>query len=134
MPKAKLLTHPRKLDVEATIDACLANASRLMDDAMVLEFQERGGGRLAICVLAQEEYAKAFLLYMVREALLSWDTDLLRIMRSHACKHLLAIVMEYVSPDWETIGELQDKLKAEYDLGAVSRLALAALSIFSILR
>src|SRR5260370_2830862 len=117
MPKAKLLRRRRKLDVEGRIDACLANASGLMDDAMILELQGRGGGRLAICVLAQEEYAKAFLLYMVREELLPWDTDLLRIMRSHACKHLLAIVMEYVSPDWETIEELQDKLKAEYDLG-----------------
>src|SRR5260370_38739351 len=103
MPKAKLLTHPRKLDVEATIDACLANASRLMDDAMILEFQERGGGRLAICVLAQEENAKAFLLYMVREELLPWDTDLLRIMRSNACKHLLTIVMETVMPHSEPI-------------------------------
>lgn len=77
MRKAKPLKPPRKSDVEATIDACLANASRLMDDALMLEFQERGGGRLAICMLAQEEYAKAFLLYMVREELLPWDTDLL---------------------------------------------------------
>lgn len=117
MRKPNLLKPPRKSDVEATIDACLANASRLMDDALMLEFQERGGGRLAICMLAQEEYAKAFLLYMVREELLPWDTDLLRILRSHACKHLLAIIMEYVSPDWEIIEELQAKLRAEYDLG-----------------
>lgn len=32
MRKAKLLKPPRKSDVEATINACLANASRLMDE------------------------------------------------------------------------------------------------------
>jgi hypothetical protein len=92
------------------------DADRLMDDAVQLEFQERGGARLAICMLAQEEYAKAFLLYMVREELLPWDTELLRAIRNHACKHLVAIVMEYVDPQWETIEELDAIIKAEFDL------------------
>ena len=56
----------RKEDVQASIDACIDNAGRLMDDALMLEFQEEGGTRLAICMLAQEEYAKAFLLYIGR--------------------------------------------------------------------
>jgi hypothetical protein len=71
---------PRKEDVQKSIAACLDNADRLMDDALQLEFQERGGTRLAICMLAQEEYAKAFLLYLAREELLPWDADLLRVM------------------------------------------------------
>ena len=112
----KLLRSPRKEVVDASIDACLANAERLMDDALQLEFQERGGMRLAICVLAQEEYAKAFLLYMVREELVPWDSDLLRVMKNHACKHLVAIVMEYVAPEWETVDELQAILRAEFEL------------------
>jgi AbiV family abortive infection protein len=90
---------PRKEDVQKSIDACLDNADRLMDDALQLEFQERGGTRLAICMLAQEEYAKAFLLYLAREELLPWDADLLRVMRNHECKHLLAIVTEYIDPE-----------------------------------
>lgn len=92
------------------------NGDRLMDDALQLEFQEEGGTRLAIAMLAQEEYAKAFMLYMVREELVPWDSDLLRVMRNHACKHLLAIIMEYVSPEWETVEELRAILNAEYDL------------------
>jgi AbiV family abortive infection protein len=102
--------------VQASIDACLTNADRLMEDALQLEFQERGGARLAICMLAQEEYAKAFLLYMVREDLVPWDFDLLRVIRNHACKHLIAIVMEYVDPQWETMEELEKIIKAEFDL------------------
>jgi AbiV family abortive infection protein len=116
MQNAKLFTPPRKEDVQASIDECLANASRLMDDALQLEFQERGGARLAICMLAQEEYAKAFLPYMVREELVPWDSDLLRVIRNHTCKHLVAIVMEYIDPEWTTLDELEAIINAEYDL------------------
>jgi AbiV family abortive infection protein len=108
---------PRKEDVQKSIDACINNADRLMDDALQLEFQERGGTRLAICMLAQEEYAKAFLLYLAREELLPWDADLLRVMRNHECKHLLAIVIEYIDPEWDTLDELQAIIRGEYDLG-----------------
>ena len=97
MPISKLPRPRRREDVQASIDACLANAERLMDDALQLEFQQRGGTRLAICMLAQEEYAKAFLLYMVREELVPWDTDLSRVIRNRACKRLVAIVMAATS-------------------------------------
>jgi len=116
MPISKLSRPPRKEDVQASIDACLANAKRLMDDALQLEFQKRGGARLTICMLAQEECAKAFLLYMVREGLVPWDSNLLRVIRNHACKHLVAIIMEYIDPEWETMDELRDIIAAEYDL------------------
>jgi AbiV family abortive infection protein len=92
------------------------NAERLLDDAMQLEFREHGGTRLAICMLAQEEYAKAFLLYLVQEELVPWDSDLLRAIRNHACKHLAAIVMEYIEPEWTTIDEFRMITRAEYDL------------------
>jgi AbiV family abortive infection protein len=113
---SELLKPPRRVDVQASIQACLENAERLMDDAVQLEYHERGGARLAICMLAQEEYAKAFLLYMVREALVPWDTDLLRVIRNHACKHLVAIVMEYIDPEWNTLEELQKIIDIESDL------------------
>lgn len=112
----KQFDSPRQKDIAASIEACLANGDRLMDEALQLEFQEEGGTRLAISMLAQEEYAKAFTFYMAREELVPWDTDLLRVMRNHACKHLLAIVMEYLSPEWETVDELRAILNAEYGL------------------
>jgi len=114
--RAHLFDTPRRKDIATSIEACLANGDRLMDDALQLEFQEEGGTRLTISMLAQEEYAKAFMLYMVRENLVPWDSDLLRVMRNHACKHLLAMVMEYLSPEWETVDELRVILSAEYDL------------------
>ena len=91
MPVSKLFLPPRKEDVQASIDACLANVERLLDDASWLESQALGGTRAAICMLAQEEAAKAFLLYLVREEFVPWDSDLLRVIRNHACKHLVAM-------------------------------------------
>ena len=114
MQKAKLLTPPRREDVNASIDACLTNAERLMGDAQALEYQELGGTRLAISILAQEEYAKAFLLYMVREEFLPWESRLLSVIRNHSCKHLLAVVMEWIAPEWDTTEELEAILDAEY--------------------
>ncbi len=111
-----LLKAPRTKDVQASIEACLANADQLMEDAQALEFRGPGGTRLALCMLAQEEYAKAFILYMVREGVVPWDTDLLRVIRIHSCKHLVAIVMEYIDPQWETLEELRGIIDSEYDL------------------
>ncbi len=130
MPRPMLYATPRKQDVQASIDACLANGDRLMDDAIQLEFREEGGTRLAICMLAQEEYAKAFLLYLVREELVPWDADLWRVMRNHTCKHLIAVILEYIDPKWETVEELQAIIRAEYDLnGAFPPRVRTALNI-----
>lgn len=116
MPTGQLFQKPRTEDVQASIDACLDNGSRLLNDAVQLEFQEQGGTRFMICVLAQEEYAKAFLLYLVREEIVPWDSDLLRVMKNHACKHLVAILMEYIDPQWDTSEELAEIYRLEYDL------------------
>jgi AbiV family abortive infection protein len=121
---------PRREDVQASIEACLKNAGRLLDDALWLEFEKLGGTRFMISVLAQEEYAKAFLLYCVREQIIPWDGDLRRVIRDHACKHLVAIVMEYIDPEWETIEELRAIINAEYDLnGAFPPRVSSALNI-----
>jgi AbiV family abortive infection protein len=112
------------------MEACLENAGRLLDDAVHLEFEELGATRLTLSVLAQEEYAKAFLLYCVREEIIPWDDNLRRVMRNHACKHLAAIAMEYIDPEWETIEELRAIIAAEYDLnGAFPPRVSSALNI-----
>jgi AbiV family abortive infection protein len=130
MPTHDPYKPPRKEDVQAAIDACLDNGARLLDDALQLEFQEKGGTRFMISILAQEEYAKAFLLYWVREEIIPWDDGLRRVLRNHACKHLVAITMEYLDPEWETIEELRAIINAEYDLeGAFPPRVSSALNI-----
>lgn len=125
-----LLKTPRAADIQASIDACLANGRRLLDDALVLEFQENGGARFLLCIVAQEEYAKAFLLYLAREEIIPWDSNLHRILRSHSCKHLVGIVMEYIDPQWDTLDELKKIYEDEYALeGRLPRPVSSALNI-----
>jgi len=130
MREAAPLLQPRADDIQASIDACIANGDRLLDDALQLEFQEPASTRLMVSMLAQEEFAKAFLLFLVKQEIIPWDGDLLRAMNNHSCKHLVAIVMEYVDPQWETIEELRSILDAEFALdGAFPKPVSSALNI-----
>lgn len=89
MREAVPLPQPRTDDIQASIDACIANGDRLLDDALLLEFQEPASTRLMVSILAQEEFAKAFLLFLVKQEIIPWDSDLLRVMKIHSCKHLV---------------------------------------------
>jgi AbiV family abortive infection protein len=122
--------QPISADIQASIEACLANGERLIADAMALEFQEPASTRLVVSMLAQEEFAKAFLLFLVKQEIIPWDSELLRAMNNHSCKHLVAIVMEYLDPQWETLDELTTMLDAEYALdGAFPKPVSSALNI-----
>ena len=50
-------------------------------------------------VIAQEEFAKGFLLGLVVRGVIPWDHRLLRAARAHVCKKLLCVVMDYLAPD-----------------------------------
>ncbi len=81
-------------------------------------------------MLAQEEFAKAFVLYLVREDILPWCRETLRITKSHECKHLVAIVMDYLDPQWSSLEELQKIYDDEYALdGAFPKHVSSALNI-----
>ena len=47
-------------------------------------------------MLAQEEFAKAFVLALVRDGLLPWTEEVRRSLRVHECKHLVTIIMEWL--------------------------------------
>jgi AbiV family abortive infection protein len=124
------LKQPNRFDIQASIEACLANGQRLLTDALQLEFQEPASTRLMVSMLAQEEFAKAFLLFLVKQQIIPWNRELLRAMNSHSCKHLVAIVMEYLDPQWETLDELRSMLAAEFALdGAFPKPVSSALNI-----
>jgi AbiV family abortive infection protein len=122
--------QPDPNDIQTSIEACLANGKRLLDDALLLEFQEPASTRLMVSMLAQEEFAKAFLLFLVKQEIIPWDSELLRVMNNHACKHLVAIVIEYLDPQWDTVDELRSILDAEFALdGAFPKAVSSALNI-----
>lgn len=82
-----------------TIRACLDNGERLLSDALMLEFSEPPATAFAIVIIAQEEFAKAFLLTLVCKGVIPWNKFIRRATRDHTCKQLLIMIMDYLNPD-----------------------------------
>jgi AbiV family abortive infection protein len=89
-PKAEILSE--------SMSACMANGRKLLEDAKLLFGWDRFSTALALSVLAQEEFAKAFLLQLVVDDALPWLPEVQRSMARHQCKHLLAIILEWLPP------------------------------------
>ena len=133
MAKVDRQTPPNHSALTSSIEACVANAERLLDDTMMLEFQKPLASRLVLSMLAQEEFAKAFLLFLVREQVIAWSPYLLRAMNDHACKQLIGTVIEYLSPRWdESYEEMVQRIRKEVAQG--SNLPLLVADAISILR
>ena len=95
-----------------SVTACIENGGKLLEDAQLLFERDRFSTAFALSILAQEEFAKAFLLQLVVDGALPWIPEVQRSMVRHQCKHLLALVMEWLPPfDWE-------RFKAQYKLNA----------------
>ena len=115
----------------SSIEACIANGDRLLDDAMMLECQEPPASRLALAMLAQEEYAKGFVLFLVRESVIDWSPPLLRAMNDHTCKQLVGVMIECIYPCRdESYEEAVQRIREEVARGELIPLTVAdAISI-----
>lgn len=71
----------------------LENARRLFEDAKILEEWDRFQTSYALCILAQEEYGKAFLAYLAARNAIPLGKQLERALRSHECKQLAALLL-----------------------------------------
>jgi AbiV family abortive infection protein len=101
-------------DFSRTSGACFENGKKLLEDAKLLFDWERFPTALALSILAQEEFAKSFLLDLVVEGALPWLPEVQRSMARHECKHLIAVAMEWIpSVDSELFRE-QWKRKFEW--------------------
>jgi AbiV family abortive infection protein len=89
-----------------SISACIENGKQLLGDAKLLLDWDRYSTALALSVLAQEEFAKAFLLQLVADGALPWTWEVRQSMARHQSKHLFAIVMEWLPPfDFDRLEE-----------------------------
>lgn len=77
--------------------ACVENGQRLHQDAEWLG-TDRSATAVALCILAQEEFAKAFLLHLVWEGIIPWTAKVRESLRSHRHKQLMGLIMEWLSP------------------------------------
>lgn len=79
-----------------SLAVCNENGKKLLEDAKTMLDWDRFSTALALAVLAQEEFAKSFLLQLVADEALPWVPEVQRSMARHQSKHLLAIVMEWL--------------------------------------
>src|SRR5579863_4969588 len=108
------MQSPKAETLSKSITASIKNGKKLLEDAKLLFDCERFPTAFALSVLAQEEFAKAFLLQLVADGALPWLPQVQRSMVRHECKHLLALVMEWIGPlDWTEVME-QDKRSSEH--------------------
>lgn len=108
------MAQPTSEILQNTIKITADNGRRLLEDASFLLEWDRFSTALALAILAQEEFAKAFLLQLVDDGALPWAREVQRSMARHECKHLLALVMEWL-PSWDSPGVLeQPKRRSEW--------------------
>lgn len=101
-----------KVDFIETAKACLANGDRLLFDAEMLDLIPTS---LALAILAEEEFAKGFLLVLVGKGVLPWNSAIWRAARDHSCKHLLSILMDYSDPDIEEAMRSHDRFMVRHE-------------------
>jgi AbiV family abortive infection protein len=74
------------------------NGKRLKEDAELLLELGRAPTALALAVLAQEEFAKAFLLILVNRNVIPWTKEFRKALRNHESKHLIGVMIEWLGP------------------------------------
>jgi AbiV family abortive infection protein len=109
--------------------ACLKNGRRLLDDAEFLEFNEPPTTAYFLSVIAQEEFAKAFLLALVVRNIIPWDRRLLRVARDHTCKQLLFLVMDYLNPDIDEFLERSNAVVLRHEIRSLPAKVADAINI-----
>ncbi len=80
---------------------CCDNGQRLLGEAQLLEFEKPPSTRFFLSMIAQEEAAKAFILYLVAIEAVAWTPLLLQATRNHQCKQLVGVVLEYMTPEFD---------------------------------
>ena len=68
-------------------------------------------------MIAQEEAAKAFILYLIKEGSIPFTPPVLRAINDHVCKQLVGMIMDYMIMHWDEIEELKVAISRDSELG-----------------
>jgi len=104
-------------ELDRAIRASIDNCDRLIEESYDLEFREPADTRFFILMIAQEEAAKAFLLYLVREEIVPMSRELHRAINDHACKQVVGVLLDYLVQTWDTVAELREQIRNDLELG-----------------
>lgn len=115
------MTEPKPISSKMllrTVRTCVENGERILSDASDLEFREPPSSRFYLIMIAQEEFAKAFMISLVREGIVSLTQPVRRAIYDHSCKQLVGMILDYMIMHWETMEELEAAIKKDFELGA----------------
>jgi AbiV family abortive infection protein len=87
------------------IKASLDNAERLLSDAEWLSLESSAPTVYALSILAQEEFAKAFILHLGSLGCIPWDSETRRMLRDHSCKQLFTLILDFLEPELDAFLE-----------------------------
>ena len=111
-------------------EACLNNGERLLDDALMLEFSKPPATAFYLSMIAQEEFAKSFLLVLVYKSIIEWNQYIWRATRDHKCKQLLSMIMDFMNPDFDEFINRINAIKEEGEGWKIPPHIADALNIF----
>ncbi len=109
--------QPSQDKLSKAIRASIDNARRLHEETYDLEFRTPCATRYFLLTIAQEEVAKAFLLYLINKGIVPQASEVWRAIKNHACKHLVGMMIEYMIMHWEDIEELKAIIERDFKLG-----------------
>jgi hypothetical protein len=99
------------------IQACVENGEKLLDESYHLEFERPPSSQFFLVMIAQEEFAKAFMLHLVREGTIPFTPYVLRAINDHVCKQLIGMIMDYMIMHWDDDEELRAAIRKDLDAG-----------------
>lgn len=108
---------PKDVDLVRAVKASIDNGYRLLEETDDLEFRSPPATRYFMAMIAQEEFAKAFLLYLVKERIAPFNAGVRRALNDHSCKQLTGMIMDYMIMHWDEIEELQAAIRSDYEHG-----------------
>lgn len=88
-----------------------------MDETYNLEFVKPSASRYFLIMIAQEEFAKAFIMFLVKEEIVHLTPPVLRAINDHSCKQLVGIILDYIIMHCETWEEAETTIRNDIDMG-----------------
>jgi len=94
------------MELTRSIEICKKNGARLLEDAEYLYDFDRYASAYGLAKLAQEEFAKGFILKLVESGALKWNGEVRRSLNHHVSKQLMVVILDFLNPNTHEFLEL----------------------------
>ncbi|TSC55126.1 MAG: hypothetical protein LiPW30_592 [Parcubacteria group bacterium LiPW_30] len=94
------------MKLSQSIKVCEKNGNRLLEDSEYLFDLDRYASAYGLAKLAQEEFAKGFILKLVKNGALKWTNEVRSSLNHHVSKQLMVIILEFLNPSTDEFLEM----------------------------